>query len=1310
MSISGYIKKINKRLPDVMTRDREIYSGRLKKIQQKSKGEKPSKHLFQHLSTLEKSVETSIRKKQKRHARKPAVTFPIALPITDKKDEIVRAIRANQVVIIEGETGSGKSTQIPKMCLEAGLGIGGMIGCTQPRRIAATTIAKRIALELGEKTGNSVGYKIRFKDRISSDSYIKIMTDGILLAETQHDPNLYEYDALIIDEAHERSLNIDFLLGILKALLSSRPELKLIITSATLDTEKFSRAFDRAPILHVGGRMYSVELGYMPLPPDKEDSGDITYVDMTMKAVERLRTKEQAGDILIFMPTEQDIMETCERLEGRQLQGTSILPLFARLSGAEQGRVYSVTGPKIVVATNVAETSLTIPGIKYVIDTGLARISKYLPGTRTTSLPISPISRSSADQRKGRCGRVQNGVCIRLYPRESYESRPDFTPPEIMRSNLAEVILRMISLNLGDIASFPFVDKPHAKSIKDGLDILVELGAIVRKSNKNFLTQKGRIMARMPLDPKTSRIILEAEKEGCIKEVTIIAAALSIQDPRERPIEKAARADQVHAPFKDSDSDFITLLNIWNRYHRSLEKLKTQNKMREFCKKNFLSFPRMREWIYTYKQITTILKEQEISRPGKDKKQSTEALYPAIHRCILSGYLSNIAIKKDKNIYLGTRGREAMIFPGSTLFNKGGQWIVAAEMVKTSRLFARTTANIESQWLETLGRDLCKRSYSHPHWEKKRGQVRALEQVSLFGLPIVTKRPVAYGPINPKEAHGIFVQTALVEGEVKEHLEFLQHNQGLVDKIANLEDKVRRRDILVDESVPAKFYSRNLNGIYDIRTLKKIIKDRGGDDFLKMKEEDLLVSSPDEAELSLYPDQLAVGKTLLECSYSFAPGKQSDGVTVKIPLSVAPTLETEPFEWGIPGLFRGKVTAMIRSLPKKYRKRLVPVPGTVDIIMAEIKRKDQSLVSELAGFIYHRFGVDIPASEWSSLEIPEHLKMRLSITDHQGKEVKTGRDPGLLKGVESPSLEVNNSRAWKKAKDKWEKIALRTWDFGSLPESIIIETNLIAYPGLEPSGDDRVNLRLFNIPQQALESHEQGVMALFALHFQKELKLTRKNLSITKKEAEGAEYFGGVKVVEKGIYQNLLQHIFRKNLRSREEFLAHAEAVGPLFGKSKELRGRTLNIIAAYHQTRSMLYNMENANKTNQQVLTFCDQRRKDLDILVPENFLEIYLLDRLVHIPRYLKGMQIRANRFAYDPAKDLNKFTQIEIFTEALYKITKHLSPLASQERMKAVEDFRWMIEEFKISMFAQELKTPFPISGKRLKIKQNEIERMV
>ncbi|MCJ7809719.1 MAG: ATP-dependent RNA helicase HrpA, partial [Desulfobulbaceae bacterium] len=719
----------------------------------------------------------------------------------------------------------------------------------------------------------------------------------------------------------------------------------------------------------------------------------------------------------------QDILETCDLLEGKQLKNATVLPLFSRLGGAQQRRVFQpVSGRKIVVATNVAETSLTIPGIRFVIDTGLARILRYIPRTRTTSIPVSPISRSSADQRKGRCGRLENGTCIRLYSEEDYDSRPEFTEPEILRSNLAEVILRMISLKLGDIGAFPFLDSPNPRSIKDGFDLLVELGAVVRRNGTVFLTDKGRLMARMPVDPKISRMIIEARKEGCVHDIAVIASALTVQDPRERPMEKAAHADQMHARFKDVGSDFVTLLNLWNSYHRSWETLKTQNRIRKFCKEHFLSFPRMAEWHHIYQQISLILKEHGIPNKNSRTEISQENSYDGIHRSVLSGYLSNIAVKKEKNIYLAARGREAMIFPGSTLFNKGAEWIVAAEMVKTSRLFARTAAKIDPGWLETVGGRLCKSSYSNPHWEKNRGEVRASEQVTLYGLVIVPQRSVAYSPINPGEAHEIFIQTALVEGEMKKEFGFLTHNRTLIEKVSGMEDKIRRRGMLMSEEGFASFYSERLQGISDIRTLESEIRKRGGDDFLKMKEQDVLLACPDADELALYPDETAIGCGTFKFAYKFAPGKPDDGITIKVPSSLAAQVSPEHLDWIVPGLFREKVTALIKGLTKSYRKQLVPVSNTVDVILSEMQRTNAPLVSALGRFIYERFGIDIPASEWPADQIPEHLHMRVSLTDHRGRELRSGRDPSILReGVQGNSAKEPKGDQWEKAKLQWEK-------------------------------------------------------------------------------------------------------------------------------------------------------------------------------------------------------------------------------------------------------------------------------------------------
>jgi ATP-dependent helicase HrpA len=845
------------------------------------------------------------QKRIKRPLSRPLnIKFNPDLPITQKKDEIIETIKNNKVVIISGETGSGKTTQIPKFCIKAGRGIKGMIGCTQPRRIAAINVARRIAQELGENIGQSIGYKIRFDDKARGNISIKMMTDGILLAETQSDRFLNAYDTIIVDEAHERSLNIDFTLGLLRRLVKKRDNLKLIITSATIDTQKFSKAFDDAPIIEVSGRMFPVETNYMPFSNNKDEGENLedeNYVEAAADAVNTLLLKQRSGDILVFMPTEQDIGDTMEIIRGHNHPGVNVMPLFARLSAKEQSKIFSrQVGRKIIVATNVAETSLTIPGIKFVVDTGLARIPNYSPRTRTTALPVSSISQSSANQRLGRCGRVENGVCIRLFDEDEFATRPFFTSPEILRSNLAEVILRMISLNLGDVSTFPFIDRPAHRSIKDGFATLVEIGAVKIKQKKYILTKIGRIMAKLPIDPKLSRILIEADKKGCLKEACVITTALAIADPRQRPAEKSQAADQKHALFKDPASDFITLLNIWNAYKKAEKKLKTRSKLKKYCRDHFLSFKRLREWSEIHRQIIRILKEHGIkgnkkipdqvgSKGMKDKAFDIGgALYIALHQCLLYGYLANIAHKKEKNIFNAAKGQQAMIFPGSGLFNNAGNWIVAAEFVKTSQLFARSVAKIDPEWLEHIGKDLCTHTYSDPHWEKKRGEVVANEQVSLFGLIIVSNRKIAYGSINPEESGEIFIRHALVQGEINQKFKFMNHNLKLIEELETLEHKQRKKDILASEDDMYMFYQSKLpEPFFNIRTFSKFIKDQKSEDFLKMTKEDLQKSSIDDNALSLFPDTLEMEQGRFKLEYEFKPGSKKDGVTIKIPVDSA---------------------------------------------------------------------------------------------------------------------------------------------------------------------------------------------------------------------------------------------------------------------------------------------------------------------------------------------------------------------------------------------------------------------------------------
>lgn len=1363
------IAAIERQLKGAMRNDRRIMGYEIRRIQNqlKKRGKtnqpSPNAQIDRRLDHLFKRARRSASQRASRADRRRAlceahIHFPEELPITAKKDDIVAAIDQNQVVIISGETGSGKTTQIPKCCLAAGRGVDGLIGCTQPRRIAAITVANRIADELGESTGASVGYKIRFQDRTPADAFIKIMTDGILLAEAQQDRYLNAYDVIIVDEAHERSLNIDFILGMLKTLLVRRKDLKLVITSATIDTQKFSRAFDDAPVIEVSGRLYPVALRYWP-PGETTDGEDADgYVDMAVRAVEKLQAESRFGDILVFMPTEQDIRETCQLLESRWDNPANILPLFARLTAPEQARVFkAVKGRKIIIATNIAETSITIPGIKYVIDTGLARISQYSPRTRITSLPITRISQSSADQRKGRCGRVADGICIRLYDEEDYLGRPVYTPPEILRANLAEVSLHMIALRLGELSRFPFVDPPDFKSIRDGYQLLLELGAIVERDRSALpqrgeptryeLTPDGRLMARIPIDPRLSRILIQALREGCVKEMTIIAAALSIADPRERPSEKTQAADQAHEQFEDPLSDFITLLNIWNRYHAQLDKGTSNNQMRRFCHANFLSYKRMREWRDVYRQITLTLQDHADDAPtaqngnasGKKKQnKKNDAFgerYTAIHKALLSGFLSNIAVKKEKNMFQAAQGREVMLFPGSGLFNASPQWIMAAEMVATSRLFARCAAAIDHRWLESLAGEQCKYSHADPHWERNREEVVVYEQVSLYGLIIVPRRKVAYGSIDPQKATEVFINAALVEGDVKNPLPFMEHNQAKVALVRDMENRLRRRDLLVDEYTRARFFEKRLGTVYSMRTLKGAIREKGDDRFLRMELSDLMNYAPDTETLQAFPDRIDLGDERFECLYQFDPGRPYDGVTVKIPAAAAAAVPTEALDWMVPGLQKEKITALIKRLPKKYRKKLVPAAETAEAILREIESdkrvadREAPLASVLSRFAQRRLGVAIPEMAWMQADLPDHLKMRVTITDAQNKELHSGRDHAILKKDYAQEIAPDETGLFESAKKRLEKTGLTRWDCGDIQEAVIVKgphgMRWSGYYALEPD-QHCVHLRVFQHKTKARQVHPQGVQKLYMLHFAKELKFLKRRLALPKSAKPLADYFGGAAQFETQLYQGLMEQLFAHDIRTQQAFDEYAQRIAPsLHTRGHDLLAQSIRVLEQYHAARTTLYGLENEHRreplnrggadasTPSTLTQLVQQLCTDLDKLVPSNFTRLYNADRLDHIVRYIKAMEIRAQRAAVDFAKDRQKAEPLETHITALKALLRELmdaGAAVSEDKKQAIEEYHWCIEEYKVSLFAQELKTAFPVSAKRLKKMLKNIQQMI
>lgn len=1330
-SVGVRLRGLEARLPEAMARDRYLVGREIGHIRHQIRKRRKVKRLEARLKDMDRCLERSATARLRRREAIPQWDAITTLPITTWQEEIVAAIQEHPVVVVAGETGSGKTTQLPKFCLAAGRGLGGLIGCTQPRRIAATTVAQRIADELNEPLGQSVGYKIRFQDRTNPDSFIKVMTDGILLAETQGDPALTAYDTLIVDEAHERSLNIDFVLGILKKLVQRRRDLKLIITSATIDTEKFARAFDDAPIIEVSGRMYPVEVRYRPVDDDGEGGGEETYVEAAVAAVDTLLRESARGDVLVFMPTEQDIREACDLLTGRGHAKTAIMPLYARLSAADQRRVFAATGArKIIVATNVAETSITIPGIRYVVDTGLARIPRYSPRTRTTALPVSPIARSSADQRLGRCGRVENGICIRLYEEENYQSRPRFTPPEILRANLAEVILRMISLKLGDIAAFPFIDRPDSRSITDGLNLLMELEAIAKSDNhaqhkgtaRFRLTDKGRIMARMPIDPRLARMLIEARQQQCLPQMLVIAAALSIHDPRERPVDKEQAADQAHAVFKDPASDFVTLLNIWERSQTVLR----TGPLKRFCREHFLSFRRMREWRDIHRQLAAIAAEAGLDQTGakgemvvpaaaaERRDESFGALYKAIHLSVLSGFLTNIGHRKEKNIYRAARGRECMLFPGSGLFNRAGEWIVAAEMVLTSRLFARMAANIDSAWLESMAGGQCRYTYLEPHWSRKRGEVVADEQVSLFGLTIVERRPVSYGKINPDEAAEIFVRSALIAGDVRKPFDFMAHNQALVDDVADMENRLRRRDLLVDEEVLYQFYRDRLGDIADVRSLAYLLKRTGNDAFLRLDPEDLLQVEPDADELALYPQEIKLGSARLKADYQFAPGADDDGITVAVPAASAHRVDPADADWLVPGLLREKIAAMLKALPKAYRRKLVPVSDTADILAREMPRTQEDLATAMGDFIHRRFKVDIPATAWQTDALPEHLKMRFVVAGPDGKTVAMGRDAGVLHQM-APAQPQETIQA--EVRRRWERDGITAWDFGDLPESIGVDAEKADGPALFPAlvrlkeGPSGVALRLFNTHQEALARHCDGVAALLEIILAGDLRHLKRQLRLPADLVRRVRFPGGAKKMETALYDRVVRDRLHCNLRTADAFDAHAAAVGKtLIRDGQQLLHAIAPVLKALDEVREVLYGLERQAGGKGVVAEFLQQRRAEIHKLVPENFVALYDRERLPHLARYLRAVGLRAQRALQQLDRDRLKAEDVARFSKTLQRFLDGLTPRTSDRKRAALEDLFWLIEEYKVSLFAQELKTAVPVSAKRLEKLIGEISRMV
>jgi ATP-dependent helicase HrpA len=1276
------------------------------------------------LETVAKAINESIEAKKVKLANIPQINYP-DLPVSQNVDKIAEAIKHNQVVIIAGETGSGKTTQIPKICLELGRGIDGLIGHTQPRRIAARTVASRIADELQSQVGELVGYKVRFTDQVSERSYIKLMTDGILLAEMQKDRLLRQYDTIIIDEAHERSLNIDFILGYLKQILPRRPDLKVIITSATIDPQRFASHFSDqqgkpAPIIEVSGRTYPVEVLYRPLLADKSDenSEDQDVISGILAAVDELSAISY-GDILIFLNGEREIRDTADALEKAQLKHTQILPLFSRLTVAEQNRIFAPhSGRNIVLATNVAETSLTVPGIKYVIDPGTARISRYSYRTKVQRLPIEAISQASANQRAGRCGRVSSGVCIRLYSEEDFNSRPEFTDPEILRTNLATVILQMLALDLGEISDFPFVQPPDNRNITDGVRLLEELAA-VDKTNanqpKHQLTKTGRLLAKFSIDPRLAKMLLAAIDFNCSVEVMAIVAGLSIQDPRERPMEKQQAADEKHNRFKDKESDFISLLNLW-RYVNEQQQQLTTSQFRRLCKKEFLSYVRIREWQDITSQLKQTFKEQKLAitaLPAVTEENNSKigkANHEAIHQALLAGLLSHIGQLDENREYKGARGSRFYIFPGSGLAKKSPKWLMAAELVETSRLFARMAAKIDQTWIEPLALHLTKHNYSEPHWEKKQGAVMAFEQVSLYGLIIVPKRKVHFKHIDAKLSREIFIREALVNGDCDLNEAFFQHNKNLIRDIEKLEQKARRKDFLIDEEQLFEFYQQKIpENIVCLASFKAWWQKAKIDDAKQLHFTKAFLLSDKARTLSQkdYPDTWQQGPLTLPLSYHFSPGDIDDGVSVNIPIGILNQVENTGFDWLIPSMRFELVVALIKALPKSLRKNFVPAPNYAEACLAAITPFEMPIRQALAKHLLRMSGVRLPDNAWHESELPVHLTMNFKIVNERGKLIKQGRDLDALKN----ELQGKVKQSIQKVADKGiEQKDLREWNFDTLPKSYakkVANITIKAFPALVDH-KNAVAIELFEQAEFAEQAMLSGLSRLILLNIPSPIKYLQNKMPNKAKLGLYFNPFGSINDLLndciEGACRYLLKHYTQQNFqgelpRNKNQFEQSKEYI------RAEIADCVLASAIKLEQALSLRHDISKKLKGNVS-LTIVQAHadiKQQLEALIFKGFISASGVERLDDIIRYLKGILRRLEKLNIDSNQDRLKMIELEKVKIQYQQILKkqQKSYAALPEELLSV---RWMIEELRISLFAQNLGTAYPISVKRILQKLN------
>ncbi len=1278
------------------------------------------RNFMQESVDLSENTHTAGPQPQAEQRPPPPITYPEDLPVSARRDEIAAAIQAHQVVIVCGETGSGKTTQLPKICLELGRGLKKMIGHTQPRRLAATSVAKRIAEELKTELGDWVGYQIRFNDRTGPRSAIKLMTDGILLAESQRDPLLRRYDTIIIDEAHERSLNIDFLLGFLRQLLPKRRDLKVIITSATIDADRFARHFAQrgkpAPVVEVSGRLYPVEVLYRPVLQEtaqpEADAGSRRGADEERDLIDAIVdgvaecARHGTGDVLVFLPGEREIREATEALRKSHPPSVEVLPLFARLSQSEQERIFRPRGNarRIVLATNVAETSLTVPGIRYVVDSGLARVKRYSWRNKVEQLRIEPISQASANQRAGRCGRIGPGVCVRLYAEADFKQRAPFTDPEILRSSLASVILRMRALKLDDIETFPFVDAPTGRAIADGYHLLQELGAL---DDANQLTQTGRALAKLPVDPRLARMVLEARDQQCLAEMLIIASALSVQDPRDRPMSEREASEAAHAKFGDDKSEFLSWIKLWRWYDEQVAHKASQRKLVALLRQNFLSPLRLREWRDVHSQLAALVGEQGW------RVNTLDATYEQVHMALLSGLLGNVGLKSDEGSgYQGARDIRFQIHPGSRLAKKAGRWIVAAELVETTRLYARCVARIDPLWLEKAGAHLIRRSWSDPRWEKKAGQVVANERATLYGLPVYSGRRIHYGKVDPVQARELFIRQALVPGEIDTPLPFVNHNRQLIAKIEKLEHQSRRPDILVDDTLIYAFYDQRIPAdVYQTTTLEKWAKglDKAAAQALLLTRDDLMRHEAAGVTTDVFPRRVQWQGVEMALDYHFEPGSVRDGVTLTVPLFALNTIDPARCEWLVPGMLKEKVHLLLKSLPQKMRRHCVPLPdyaaGFYERWFERAADPDQGLLDAIAADMWEQVKVRPVRSDFKLETLPAHLFMNFKVVDEHGRMLSGGRNLDQLKAEHGREAQASFQKLAVRDENVAQALAheqLTSWTFGPLPELMEIKRkgqSFVGYPALIDHGT-YCDLDVFDDPAEAHAQHRAGLLRLFKLGLREQVKFLEKNLNdLTRMSmlymSLGTQEELRDQIIDCAIGQACLAEPWPADQASFEARRAEGKTrLGLLAQEVARLAGQ---ILAEWSAVQKKLPQA----KTHQ--ACYADLQ-KQLGALMGKWFVRDTPYRQLSQYPRYLKAAQARIDKLRADPARDARQMAEMAPLLVQYQRAQAALKGAADAQ----LDEFRWLLEELRVALFAQELRTPMPVSVKRLQKAWQALQR--